>query len=360
MAGGSSRRIESGPVVFGVYARTIDELRHLTSDFPPAAKEQLFGNLIRNGVIARVLKGRGKSKFKFSRRVEDHHPFVAKIAENTDEDTPPLVYADWLQEQGYDVAAAFVRRVLRPPNERHRVLTVSHYMGSLVHPDPMQVYRYDWRGQPTSRGRRRIKTTHVQLATPHPDRGYLTFNLDTDPEEANQWHRDLLAEGHPDGQAPRTRLSRPRSRYARPRPDSEYTVRFNLQAGPHFGHWEVIHVPTGETVFHDPETVTLRMTGARLVNWEKAAARIHSGAATKHRVAWVGADRVEVEPPATDPPGPRVSYNPRVAPNWVDHEGANVDNAEYPVLVTRGRGVYLAPDAARLSRRARRAVTQGT
>lgn len=115
-------------------------------------------------------------------------------------------------------------------------------------------------------------------------------------------------------------------------------VRFHLGRGENYQKWQVSE--NGEVRYYDPDGTTLRMTNCRLRNRQGTAQRIFSGD-NKTVCAWVACDTVEADPrPSQAPEGwSRVSYNPRVAPNWIAG-GRNCDGEQVPELVSAGRGLY--------------------
>jgi hypothetical protein len=118
-----------------------------------------------------------------------------------------------------------------------------------------------------------------------------------------------------------------------------YRVRFHLGAGPNFRKWQTTDLSTREVAYHDPEAVSLRLTGCRLRNRKATASKIHGGA-NKTVCAWIDCESVEVLPAAAPSGGSEVSYNPRVAPNWRDTQGNDVDGAGYDGIVTSGRAAF--------------------
>lgn len=138
-----------------------------------------------------------------------HLPFHDKIAENPREDTPSLVYADWLEENDQPHLAAFVREVVRTKNDytnRDRVARVMHYAHrpapDRAAPAVNSVYNYMGLGAHRESGRGRKKpptTTEVSVQSPYSgDRhGYLSFSLDVPDAEAAEWTKRLISEGHP-------------------------------------------------------------------------------------------------------------------------------------------------------------------
>ena len=115
-----------------------------------------------------------------------------------------------------------------------------------------------------------------------------------------------------------------------------YAVRFHLARGPHFMQWQV-RGPHG-TTYHDPAEVSIVMTDCTLRNQPATARKIHAGA-SKAVCAWIKCRGLSVAP-AVPIAGPRVSYNPRRAPNWTDDAGGNIDNSTHPRLATSGKSVF--------------------
>lgn len=115
-------------------------------------------------------------------------------------------------------------------------------------------------------------------------------------------------------------------------------VRFHLGAGPNFRKWQVTDLANRKVTYHDPAQVSLRLSGCRLRNRKATARKIHGGA-SKTVCAWIDCESVEVLP-ATGPRGNEVSYNPRVAPNWRDHLGKDIDGAGLDAIITSGRAAF--------------------
>lgn len=134
-----------------------------------------------------------------------------------------------------------------------------------------------------------------------------------------------------------------------------YKVRFHLAKGPNFMKWKV-EGPQG-TKFYDPESTQLVLHNIRLRNQKTGAQKIFDGA-NKFVVAWVDAGRVEVSTNPKNPTGAPVSYNPRKAPNWV-MGGKNVDGHKFPMLVSKGRGLFLPGEDRESSTGGRMSPTKG-
>ena len=121
-----------------------------------------------------------------------------------------------------------------------------------------------------------------------------------------------------------------------------FKVRFHLAQGENFMKWQV-KLPNGEVKFYEPSEVSIRMFGCFLRNQKGTAQKIHDGA-NKTVCAWVECDDVVVMPVEDELVSEmeeftRVSYNPRVAPNWVC-QGENADGKEMTFLISEGRSLY--------------------
>ena len=128
-----------------------------------------------------------------------------------------------------------------------------------------------------------------------------------------------------------------------------FRVRFHLGAGKHFMHWQVTNKVTNEVTYYDPAVTSLELFSATLRNQPATARKIHEGA-NKSVCAWIdcasilvvsaGREIVQACEESLDRLGlPCVRFNPRVAPNWVDDAGQNIDGAKFSQLSTIGRRV---------------------
>jgi hypothetical protein len=121
-----------------------------------------------------------------------------------------------------------------------------------------------------------------------------------------------------------------------------YQVRFNLGKGDKFMKWKVTN-PDGTVEYYEPSEVQVRMFDCFLRNQKGTAEKIFNGA-NKTVCAWVECDDVVVMPVEEELVSEmeeftRVSYNPRVAPNWVC-QGENADGEKLNVIVSEDRGLY--------------------
>jgi hypothetical protein len=125
---------------------------------------------------------------------------------------------------------------------------------------------------------------------------------------------------------------------------NKFKLRFSLAKGKNYLKWKLTH-PDGKVEFLEPTEVVITLDGAKLVNQKGTATKIFNGA-HKEVCAWVEADSVSVhhQKPSSQlimsTTTPKVTYNPRVTPNWVLN-GENVDKEKFTRLYTIGRNLHL-------------------
>ena len=124
----------------------------------------------------------------------------------------------------------------------------------------------------------------------------------------------------------------------------KFKLRFNLGQGENFMKWKLTS-PDGEVQFFEPSEVVITLNNAKLINHKSTAKKIFDGA-NKEVCAWIEADRVDVHEQKSGDmlmmptSKPKVSYNPRIVPNWVLN-GENVDKEVFGRLYTIGRNIHL-------------------
>ena len=117
-----------------------------------------------------------------------------------------------------------------------------------------------------------------------------------------------------------------------------YKVRFNLGRGENYLKWKVTS-PNGDVNYYEPNNVCLYMENCKLVNQKGTAQKIFDGA-NKTVCAWIECETLTIfEPLNAIANGTKISYNPRVQPNWVC-DGEIVDKGRYDVLYSFENGVY--------------------
>lgn len=118
-------------------------------------------------------------------------------------------------------------------------------------------------------------------------------------------------------------------------------VRFNLGAGVNFMKWK-IERPDGVISYHSPEDVQLIMNGCVLKNQKSTALKIFNGS-NKTVCSWILCESIEILTNGVSThlqDSERVSYNPRVSPNWI-YRGSIADGMRFDKLITSGNKVYL-------------------
>ena len=119
---------------------------------------------------------------------------------------------------------------------------------------------------------------------------------------------------------------------------SKYKIRFNLGRGANYLKWKVTS-PNGDVNYYEPNNVCLHMENCKLVNQQGTAKKIHDGA-NKTVCAWIESETVTIFHPLNIAQGIKVSFNPRVQPNWVC-DGEIVDKGRFDVLYSFENDVYI-------------------
>lgn len=124
----------------------------------------------------------------------------------------------------------------------------------------------------------------------------------------------------------------------------EYKVRFHLQRGDHYMHWQ-IKAWDGSVSYVNPEYYQIEMYGCKLVNKLSTARRIND-AGRKEVSGWIECDSFYVNVKDSIPIDnlEKVSYNPIKDVHWRrdgDDGTFDWDNTSYNSMVTSGRQVYI-------------------
>ena len=121
------------------------------------------------------------------------------------------------------------------------------------------------------------------------------------------------------------------------------TLRFNLGKGERYMKWKLTR-SDGTIQYLDPDHYVILMYYIRLRNRRSTADKIFKGA-NKTVCAWVEARNVKViskeDSRWKESERHLVSYNPRVAPHWRNHEGENIDNHSFSFGSTDGKQVFV-------------------
>jgi len=124
-----------------------------------------------------------------------------------------------------------------------------------------------------------------------------------------------------------------------------YRVRFHLQSGKHYKHWQICRMSGRKKIevsYLDPWSCQLEMTGCKLVNMVQTAKRVNREG-VRDVAGWVECREVKIsENPVDNLEG--VFYNPLIDPHWRRDSDCGEfvwDESEYETLVTQGKRVYI-------------------
>lgn len=121
----------------------------------------------------------------------------------------------------------------------------------------------------------------------------------------------------------------------------KFKVRFHLGAGENFMKWRVENTLTKKVEFFDPSIYELRLSDCKLYNQKGSAKKIYDGG-TKTVCAWIMSNKVDICIGGGDHnmDSNRLTYNPRVSPNWLDSNNNNIDKQEFSNLITIGKKLF--------------------
>lgn len=132
----------------------------------------------------------------------------------------------------------------------------------------------------------------------------------------------------------------------------EYKVRFHLQRGKHYMHWQ-IKAYDGTVKYLDPSKYQIEMRGCELINKTNAARRVH-GAGKKDVCGWVQCDNFDIHEANSISTKymDKLSYNPIKDIHWrrgSDDGEFSWDGSEHDFIVTNGNSLFIAQETACLS-----------
>lgn len=117
-----------------------------------------------------------------------------------------------------------------------------------------------------------------------------------------------------------------------------YKVRFNLGRGKRYMTWKITK-PNGEVDYLNPKEVFLVLSNCTLKNNKNTARKIYEGA-NKRVCAYVLCEDVEVLESRDYEIGDKITYNPRVKPNWFNVSGEDIDGANINKIVSDKYTLY--------------------
>lgn len=123
-------------------------------------------------------------------------------------------------------------------------------------------------------------------------------------------------------------------------------VRYHLQKGEHYMHWQFKDTDSGEVWYAPPEKNFIRLTNCVLHNNPKLAEKIYMGK-NKDVCAWIKCQNYEVLPSDFIIPSwcNHIRYNPKVLPYWHVVHGSppvsmNLDGLAFDELILCNKGVF--------------------
>ena len=128
----------------------------------------------------------------------------------------------------------------------------------------------------------------------------------------------------------------------------KYRVRFHLQRGKHYMHWQV-RAYDGSVQYYDPDKYQLELVGCNLVNKIGAARKVNSQG-VKDVCGWVECDNFHVHfrDSISTESMESLSYNPIRDIHWRrsgDDNEFDWDNSEYDCLITDSNRVFICEES---------------
>ena len=131
----------------------------------------------------------------------------------------------------------------------------------------------------------------------------------------------------------------------------KYRVRFHLQRGEHYMHWQ-IRAWEGTVKYLDPEKYQIEMRDCYLVNKINTARRVNL-AGKKDVCGWVECDNFDINECGQIDTNycDKLSYNPINDVHWRrsgDDGEFDWDNSDYDLLVTNGNKIFIMQESVSL------------
>ena len=131
----------------------------------------------------------------------------------------------------------------------------------------------------------------------------------------------------------------------------EYKVRFHLQRGQHYMHWQ-IKAWDGTVKYIDPNKYQLELYGCKLINKINAARKVNL-AGKKDVCGWVRCENFDINECGQIDTNycDKLSYNPINDIHWRrsgDDREFDWDNSEYDYLVTNGNKIFIMQESESL------------
>jgi hypothetical protein len=118
-------------------------------------------------------------------------------------------------------------------------------------------------------------------------------------------------------------------------------VRYNLGRGVNYMKWKISY-PDGKAEYYNPTEVQLVIKKPKIKNNKRLANKIFEGG-SKVVCAWIVCEDIQIITQnfnQSDLQGKRISYNPRIHPNWL-MDGVNIDEFEFNLIESFDYGLYV-------------------
>jgi hypothetical protein len=118
-------------------------------------------------------------------------------------------------------------------------------------------------------------------------------------------------------------------------------VRYHLQRGDHYMHWQFKDTFSQTVSYHDPKESIIKLHSCVLHNNRNLANKIYLGK-NKDVCAWIKCRGMSIEITLDSIPSwcTKLHYNPKIVPYWHTHDGRNIDELAFDLLYLTKDGVF--------------------
>lgn len=118
-------------------------------------------------------------------------------------------------------------------------------------------------------------------------------------------------------------------------------VRYHLQKGPNYMHWQFKDTLTNAVTYHDPKENIIKLFNCVLHNNRNLANKIYLGK-NKDVCAWIKCRGMSFEFDLNSFPKncTKLNYNPKILPYWHTDVGKDIDGLAFDMLYLTNDGVF--------------------
>lgn len=118
-------------------------------------------------------------------------------------------------------------------------------------------------------------------------------------------------------------------------------VRYHLQKGPNYMHWQFKDTMNDEVTYHNPEDNIIKLYRCILHNNRNLANKIYLGK-NKDVCAWIKCSGWSFDFELFTIPSwcTKFNYNPKILPYWHTNKGKNIDGLAFDVLYLTKNGIF--------------------